>query len=89
VTSALTDANNNAATARASQITTMLTRLQQFKPEEASAIPLTDGVACSATDLQPLSEAGYCSQEDLTNQLDSTKGWVWNATTRKFTPEQP
>ena len=36
VTGALSDANSNAAVARASQITTMVTRLNQFKPGNAS-----------------------------------------------------
>ena len=41
----------------------------------------------AAADLQALVDNGYCSAEDLTNQVDSTKGWVWSATTRKFTPQ--
>jgi len=85
VTSALGDANNNAAVARASQITTMVTRLNQFKPGGAT-ITLTDGTEYSATDLNALVTASYCSAEDLTNQVDNAKGWVWNASTSKFTP---
>ena len=88
VTSALGDANSNAATARASQITTMVTRLNQFKPGGAT-IELTDGTVYDADSLGALVTAKYCSDEDLSNQLDSTKGWVWNAATSKFTPEQP
>ena len=87
VTSALTDANGNAAVARASQITTMVTRLNQFKPGGAT-ITLTDGTEYSADDLGALVTANYCSTDDLTNQVDNTKGWVWNATTSKFTPAQ-
>ena len=87
VTSALTDANNNAATARASQITTMVTRLNQFKPGGAS-ITLTNGTEYKAADLGALVTANYCSSEDLTNQADSSKGWVWNSSTSKFTPKQ-
>jgi prepilin-type N-terminal cleavage/methylation domain-containing protein len=86
VTSALTDANSSAASARASQITTMVTRLNQFRPGGAS-ITLTDGSVYDADALGALVTANYCSAEDLSNQVDSAKGWVWNATTSKFTPE--
>ena len=86
VTSALSDANSSAAVARASQITTMVTRLNQFKPGGAT-ITLTDGSVYSSTDLAPLVTAKYCSSEDLSNQVDTAKGWVWNASTSKFTPE--
>ena len=85
VTSALSDANSNAATARASQITTMVTRLNQFKPGGAT-ITLTDGQEYSSTDLAALVTAKYCSADDLANQVDSTKGWVWNESMNKFTP---
>lgn len=86
VTGALDDANTEAASARGGQITTMVTRLNQFQPN-GDSVTLTDGTVYSATDLQALVDNGYCSAEDLTNQVDSTKGWVWSATTRKFTPE--
>lgn len=86
VTSALSDANSSAAVARASQITTMVTRLNQFKPGGAT-ITLTDGSVYSSTDLAALVTAKYCASEDLSNQVDGTKGWVWNASTSKFTPE--
>lgn len=85
VVSALGDANTSAASARASQITTMVTRLNQFKPAGAT-ITLTDGTSYNATTLAPLVTAKYCSAEDLANQVDSTKGWTWSATTSKFTP---
>ena len=85
VTGALSDANNSAAVARASQITTMVTRLNQFKPGGAT-ITLTDGTEYSATDLTALVTAKYCSASDLANQVDSTKGWVWSASENKFTP---
>lgn len=87
VTGALDDANLEAADARGGQITTMVTRLNQFQPAGAS-ITLTDGTAYTATTLAPLVTAGYCSAEDLANQVDSSKGWTWSATTRKFSPEQ-
>jgi prepilin-type N-terminal cleavage/methylation domain-containing protein len=86
VTSALDDANTEAASARGGQITTMVTRLNQFQPGGAS-ITLTDGATYSAADLNALVTAGYCSADDLANQVDSTKGWVWTASTRRFTPE--
>lgn len=86
VTGALDDANIEAAEARGGQITTMVTRLNQFQPGGAS-ITLTDGTVYTSTDLAPLVTAGYCSADDLTNQVDSTKGWVWTASTRRFTPE--
>jgi prepilin-type N-terminal cleavage/methylation domain-containing protein len=86
VTSALDDANTEAASARGGQITTMVTRLNQFQPGGAS-ITLTDGSTYSTADLNALVTAGYCLADDLTNQVDSTKGWVWTASTRRFTPE--
>lgn len=86
VTGALDDANIEAAEARGGQITTMVTRLNQFQPGGA-AITLTDGTAYSSTDLAPLVTAGYCSTDDLVNQVDSSKGWIWTASTRRFTPE--
>ena len=88
VTGALDDANLEAADARGGQITTMVTRLNQFQPAGAS-ITLTDGgVYTAATTLAPLVTAGYCSDADLANQVDSAKGWTWSGTTRKFSPEQ-
>jgi prepilin-type N-terminal cleavage/methylation domain-containing protein len=87
VTSALDDANQKAADARAGQITTMVTRLNQFKPDGAS-INLTEADPYTPVTLAPLVTAGYCSAEDLANQLDASKGWTWNALTRKFSPEE-
>ena len=87
VTGALDDANTQAADARAGQITTMVTRLNQFKPGGAS-ITLTDGTEYKAADLGALVTAKYCSSEDLANQVNGAKGWVWNASTSKFTPAQ-
>ena len=87
VTGALDDANLEAADARGGQITTMVTRLNQFQPAGAS-ITLTDGTVYTATTLAPLVTAGYCSAQDLSNQVDASKGWTWSATTRKFSPEQ-
>ena len=85
VVGALGDANTSAASARASQITTMVTRLNQFKPSGAS-INLTDAKEYSSADLAALVTAKYCSADDLANQVDSTKGWTWNAASNKFTP---
>ena len=90
VTGALDDANKEAADARAGQITTMVTRLNQFQPlidGVAQSIPLADG-NYTADQLGALVDAGYCTDADLTNQFDSTKGWTWSATTRKFSPQQ-
>ncbi|MFM8642304.1 MAG: type II secretion system protein [Phycisphaerales bacterium] len=86
VTGALDDANIEAAEARGGQITTMVTRLNQFQPGGAS-ITLTDGTVYTSTDLAPLVTAGYCSADDLVNQVNSSNGWVWTASTRRFTPE--
>jgi prepilin-type N-terminal cleavage/methylation domain-containing protein len=86
VTGALSDANANAAAARASQITTMVTRLNSFKPDGAS-ITLTDGTVYSADDLAALVTANYCTSDDLANQAKQDGGWVWNDSTKKFTPE--
>ena len=90
VTGALDDANQEAADARAGQITTMVTRLNQFKPIVAGqtlSIDLADG-PYAAGDLEPLVTAGYCTGADLTNQFDSAKGWTWSAATRKFSPQE-
>ena len=86
VTGALDDANVEAAEARGGQITTMVTRLNQFQP--AIAIGLTDNTAYAPADaeLQKLVTAGYCTNADLVNQVDSAKGWTWIAATRKFIP---
>jgi prepilin-type N-terminal cleavage/methylation domain-containing protein len=94
VTGALTDANTNAAAARASQISTMVTRLNSFKPSGVTISAKLAGVSASTTnvtftpeELTALSDAGYCTPTDLKNQLGSGKGWVYNATTKKFEPE--
>ena len=90
VTGAFDDANLEAANARGGQITTMVTRLNQFQPDGAS-ITLTDGTVYKGGadgELNKLKVADYCTEADLTNQLGATKGWTWNATTRKFSPEE-
>lgn len=87
VTGALTDAGVKAADARAGQITTMVTRFNQFLPGGETAIDLVDGNVYTATDFDPLVVAGYCADADLVNQVDETKGWVWSEATRKFAPE--
>ena len=86
VTGALDDANTEAASARGGQITTMVTRLNQFQPN-GDSITLTDGASYTATQLQALVDNGYCSADDLVNQVDGTKGWTWSSTTRKFSPQ--
>ena len=98
VTGALNDANSNAATARASQISTMVTRLNTMKPTGVTIPDKLAGVAKSTTNLTfsraelsvlttDAGGAGYCSKDDLKNQKDENKGWVYNATTKKFEPE--
>ena len=86
VTGALDDANTEAASARGGQITTMVTRLNQFQPN-GDSITLTDAAVYTSTQLQALVDNGYCSADDLVNQVDSTKGWTWSSTTRKFSPQ--
>ncbi len=86
VTGALDDANTEAASARGGQITTMVTRLNQFQPN-GDSITLTDAAVYTSTQLQALVDNGYCSADDLVNQVDATKGWTWSATTRKFSPQ--
>jgi len=86
VTGALDDANTEAASARGGQITTMVTRLNQFQPN-GDSITLTDGATYTAAQLQALVDNGYCSADDLVNQVDSTRGWTWSATTRRFSPQ--
>ena len=86
VTGALDDANTEAASARGGQITTMVTRLNQGQPN-GDSITLTDGATYTSTQLQALVDNGYCSADDLVNQVDSTKGWTWSSTTRKFSPQ--
>lgn len=84
VTSALADAQTEAADARGSQILTMITRYNQFLPGGGTAISTADGTI-SAANMAKLSTAGYCTSEDVVNQLDSTKGW--NFTSGKVIPE--
>ncbi|MBM4113364.1 MAG: prepilin-type N-terminal cleavage/methylation domain-containing protein [Phycisphaerae bacterium] len=76
VTSAMTDAKQEAAEARASQVLTMITRYNQFYP--ATAISTADG-AIAAADLAKLVTAGYCVAGDLTNQVTNTQAWSFSA----------
>ena len=73
--------------ARAGQITTMVTRFNQFLPGGAKPIPLIDGQVYHPQDLECLVTAGSCASADLSNYVDATKGWVWSSTTRRFTRE--
>lgn len=73
------------AEARAGQITTMVVRFNQFKPNGAEPIVLGDGYVYSAEELAGLVAAGYCANTDLTNQNGGH--WIWRAITRKFEPE--
>lgn len=71
--------------ARASQITTMVARFNQFLPGGAAPIELVDGALYTPRDLNALVVAGYCADADLCNQMGGN--WEWNGTTRKFQPE--
>ena len=88
VVSALDDANTNAASARASQITTMVTRYNAFNP--TTKIALDSTVVYKAVDgsgpLLPLVTIGYCTEKDLINQNDNTKFWKYETETNKFIP---
>lgn len=77
VTSALSDANREAAEARASQVLTMVTRYNQFLPGGGAAIATADG-SISSTDLAKLVTAGYCTSDDLTNQVTGTQAWSFS-----------
>lgn len=77
VTSALSDANREAAEARASQVLTMVTRYNQFLPGGGTAIATADG-SISSTDLGKLVTAGYCTSDDLTNQVTGTQSWSFS-----------
>ena len=90
VVGALSDANTSAASARASQITTMVTRYNAFNPTTAISLPSTGTKTFLYTDadMTKLVTANYCSAADLKNQLDTTntKGWTWTGSTSKLTP---
>ena len=92
VVGALGDANTSAASARASQITTMVTRWNQFKPIGEAKIELgadkeftkAELEAVLVTKTKLLFGSSYCSADDLTNQLDEENGWKWIADDSKF-----
>ncbi|MBX3355410.1 MAG: prepilin-type N-terminal cleavage/methylation domain-containing protein [Phycisphaeraceae bacterium] len=72
VLSAMTESKEEAAKARGSQLYTLMVRYNQFHPD--SAIPLSDGPVAAA-DLAKLVSVNYCTDDDLVNQVDSSKGW--------------
>ncbi len=76
------------AEARAGQITTMVTRFNQFLPAGAQPIPLVDGQIYYPSDLQALVKAGYCGDADLPDQRDARCGWTWDAASRRFHAER-
>ena len=88
VVGALGDANTNAASARASQITTMVTRYNAFNPTTAITLPTsgTKTFIYSDADMAKLVTANYCAEGDLKNQLDNTKGWTYDGVSKKVTP---
>jgi len=90
VTSALGDANGNAAKARASQITTMVTRCKQFNSTAYGKLTL--GTTVSAKDLEVLAtEANYCSMDDLKVPGNGNEDLKWNydAASGKFSSPLP
>jgi len=91
VVGALTDANKQAASARASQITTMVTRYNAFYPETAIILPTsgTKTFIYNDPDMAKLVGVKYCAEGDLKNQLDNTKGWTYDADTKKITAVNP
>jgi prepilin-type N-terminal cleavage/methylation domain-containing protein len=88
VTSALGDANIKAANARASQITTMYTRYVNFKEAGDPDIVVAGSGATAPAAFGAFVTKGYCSSDDLVNQIDSA-GWYWNDTSKKFESEPP
>ncbi|MDA1261495.1 MAG: prepilin-type N-terminal cleavage/methylation domain-containing protein [Planctomycetota bacterium] len=85
VTSALTDANTEAADARGSQILTMITRYNQFLPGGGTAISTADGAIAAASFTQ-LITAGYCTSTDVQNQLKSDLSASWTFAAGKVIP---
>ena len=85
VTSALTDANTEAADARGSQILTMITRYNQFLPGGGTAISTTDG-AIAAASFAKLVTAGYCTSSDVENQLTADRSASWTFAAGKVIP---
>ena len=86
VTSALTDANTEAADARGSQILTMITRYNQFLPGGGPAIPTTGLI--SEESFGQLKDAGYCKDSDIENQLDAERDPTWKFFEGKVMPIQ-
>jgi prepilin-type N-terminal cleavage/methylation domain-containing protein len=81
VMGALGDSQGNAAIARASQITTMVTRYNQFKADPEADPPVdkltwANGATVPVEDLEVLVTAGYCTADDIKNPEEG-KGWVW------------
>lgn len=85
VTSALTDANTEAADARGSQILTMITRYNQFLPGGGTAISTADGDILEAS-FTKLVTAGYCTNADVQNQLKSDLSASWTFAAGKVIP---
>ena len=85
VTSALGDAQREAAEARGSQILTMIVRYNQFLPGGGTAIATADG-AIGAADFTKLTVAGYCTDADLQNQLRADLAANWSFASGKVIP---
>ena len=84
VTSALTDANTEAADARGSQILTMITRYNQFLPIGGDPIPTTGVI--SEDSFGKLKNAGYCKDSDIENQLKADRAASWTFAAGKVIP---
>ena len=85
VTSALTDANTEAADARGSQILTMITRYNQFLPGGGTVISTADG-AIEVASFTKLETAGYCKPSDIENQLQADRAAKWEFSGGKVIP---
>ena len=85
VTGALGETEIKAAEARATQISTMVTRYNTFHTTDK--IECSPGETITDADLAKLTGAGYCSPDDLKNQATG-KGWVYNGTSKKFEYEK-
>jgi hypothetical protein len=66
----------------------MVTRWNQFKPATETKIDLSVDKVFTKDELVAVlvTKANYCSADDLTNQLDESKGWTWIAIDTKFEP---
>lgn len=69
---------------RSSQITTMVARFKQLRPNGAAPIVLRDGAIYAPKDLEALVAAGYCADADLVDERGGN--WIWKESMRRFEP---